>query len=323
MAESKRSWDERAGRRLKLRDLYILSTVVEWRSMAKAASHLAMSQPAVSESIGALESALGVRLLDRLPRGIEPTIYADALLRRGQIVFDELRQGIREIEFLADPTVGEIRVACPETFAAGLLPDAIDRLSQRHPKIVVRVDQPSTASLGLQELRERSVDLVLLRLPKTLADDDLEMEPLLDDRHRVVVGPGNPLTRRRRLNLKALVNEPWILPPNHVVGELIAEAFAKQGLDVPAERVNSSSILLRNRLLATGRYVTVLTDSVLYYNAKLWSLRVLPIDLNISSRPLTMVTLKNRTLSPAVLLFVEQLKAVAASLQREQLSKQI
>ena len=320
MAESKHKWDERVGRRLKLRDLYILSAVVEYRSMAKAASHLAMSQPAVSEAISALESMLGVRLLDRLPRGVAPTRYTDALLRRGQIVFDELRQGIRDIEFLADPTAGEIRVACPETFAAGLLPDAIDRLSRRYPKIVVRVDQPSTASLGLQELRERSVDVVLLRLPKVFKDEDLETQTLLDDRHRVVVGHSNPLARRRRIDLKALIDEPWILPPNHVVGELIEEAFARQGLKIPVERVNSSSILLRNRLLATGRYVTVLTDSVLHYNAKQWSLRILPVDLNVSPRPLTIVTLKNRTLSPAVRLFVEQLKVAVASLQRIQKS---
>src|SRR3954453_3416016 len=98
-------------RRLKLRDLHILSTVVQWGSMAKAASHLAMSQPAVSESIANLEDALRVRLLDRSTRGIEPTLYARALLKRGHVVFDELRQGIRDLEFLANPTIGEVRVA--------------------------------------------------------------------------------------------------------------------------------------------------------------------------------------------------------------------
>jgi DNA-binding transcriptional LysR family regulator len=68
------------GRRFKLRELYILSTVVQWGSMAKAAARLAMSQPAVSEAIASLEATLQVRLLDRGPRGIEPTIYAQALL---------------------------------------------------------------------------------------------------------------------------------------------------------------------------------------------------------------------------------------------------
>ena len=103
-------WESRIGRRLKLRDLHILSAVVQWGSMAKAASHLAMSQPAVSEAIANLEDALRVRLLDRSSRGIEPTIYAHALVKRGPVVFDELRPGIRAIELVATPAAGEVRV---------------------------------------------------------------------------------------------------------------------------------------------------------------------------------------------------------------------
>src|SRR6185503_3806067 len=116
-----------------------LSTVVERGSMAKAAAHLAMSQPAVSEAITSLEDALHVRLLDRSSRGVEPTVYAHALLKRGHVVFDELRQGIRDIEFLSDPTVGEVRVASSELFASGLLPAAIAELSLGYPRIVVNV----------------------------------------------------------------------------------------------------------------------------------------------------------------------------------------
>src|SRR5690242_13883182 len=114
MASATWDWEGRIGSRIRLRDLHVLSAVVRWGSMAKAASHLAMSQSAVSESIATLESALGVRLLDRSPQGVAPTIYAEALLKRGHVVFDELRQGVKDIEFLADPTKGEVRVACPE-----------------------------------------------------------------------------------------------------------------------------------------------------------------------------------------------------------------
>jgi DNA-binding transcriptional LysR family regulator len=99
------------GRRVKLRELYILSAVVERGSMAKAASYLTMSQPAVSEAIASLEETLRVRLLDCSSRGIEPTIYGQALLRRSAVVFDELRQGLRDIEYLADPATGEVRDA--------------------------------------------------------------------------------------------------------------------------------------------------------------------------------------------------------------------
>jgi len=128
MDKALQHWESRIGRRLKLRDLHILSTVVQWGSMAKAAARLAMSQPAVSEAIANLEAALRVRLLDRNSQGIEPTIYAHALLKRGDVVFDELRQGIRDIEFLADPTAGEVRIASQELFAAGLLPAVINQL---------------------------------------------------------------------------------------------------------------------------------------------------------------------------------------------------
>jgi DNA-binding transcriptional LysR family regulator len=304
-------WESRIGRRLKLRDLQILSSVVRWGSMAKAASHLAMSQPAVSESIANLEAALGVRLLDRSTRGAEPTRYAQALLERGRVAFDELRQAIRDIEFLADPTVGEVRVACGDTVAAGLLPAVIDRLSRHRPNISVRVIQSSAETPEYRELRERRVDLALARMTASFTQEDLEVEILFEDPHRVVAGAGTAWARRRRITLAELADEPWIFPSNRVIRELITEAFAARGLTLPRERVTSNSILLRNHLLATGRFLTVLPASVLRYNAKLWSLKALPIELKVRARSVGMLTLRNRTVSPVVQVFMEHLRAVA------------
>ena len=306
-----RHWESRIGRRLKLRDLHILFAVVHWGSMAKAATALAMTQPAVSKVIANLEDALRVRLLDRSSRGIEPTLYAHALLKRGHVVFDELRQGIRDIEFLADPTVGEVRIASSELFCAGLLPAAIDTVSRRYPQIVVHVVQANTATLEFRELRERNVDVLLARIPGSFAADDLDIEFLFDDPHHVVVGARSRWARNRKITLAALVNEPWTFPPNQVVHALIDEAFKAQGLAAPKERVIAGSILLRNQLLATGRFLTVLPNSVLKYNAKQWSLKALPIDLGVKPRAVAIVTLKHRTVSPVVQLFVEHLRAVA------------
>src|SRR5580765_3973159 len=139
MPRATANWESRIGRRLRLRDLHILSMIVQRGSMAKAASHLSMSQPAVSEAIASLEAALGVRLLDRTSRGVEPTLYARALLKRGLVVFDELRQGIKEIEFLADPTAGEVRIGCIESLTAGFLPQVIDQFSRKYPRALIHV----------------------------------------------------------------------------------------------------------------------------------------------------------------------------------------
>jgi DNA-binding transcriptional LysR family regulator len=103
--------NDRIGRRMKLHDLHVLMAVVQAGGMGKAARRLNTSQSAISRSIGELELAFGVRLLDRSRQGVEPTQYGRALLGCGAAVFDELRQGVKSIEFLADPTAGEIRVA--------------------------------------------------------------------------------------------------------------------------------------------------------------------------------------------------------------------
>src|SRR2546429_8494798 len=107
-------WADRIGRRIRLRDLHIVLAVAERGSMAKAAAHLAISHPVVSKTISDLEQTLGVRLFDRNSQGVDLTDYGRAVLKCGVTVFDEMRQGLKQIEFLTDPTSGEIRIGCPE-----------------------------------------------------------------------------------------------------------------------------------------------------------------------------------------------------------------
>src|SRR5262245_30189827 len=160
-------WDERIGRRIKLRDLHILLAVVQAGSMAKASARLGVSQPAVSKAIAEMEHALGVPVLDRSPQGVEPTAYGLALVKRSAAVFDELRQGVKEIEFIADPTVGEVRIGSTEPLGEGLVTAAIDRLSRKYPRISFEVVQDDPVTL-IRELEHRNVALVLARLFEAL-----------------------------------------------------------------------------------------------------------------------------------------------------------
>src|SRR4051812_10980138 len=112
-------WTDRIGRRIKLRDLHFLLAVAKSGSMGKAAAELSVSQPVVSKAISDLEHALGVRLLDRSPMGAEVTSYGHALLQCGVAVFDDLRQGVKQLEFLADPTSGELRIGSTERGISG------------------------------------------------------------------------------------------------------------------------------------------------------------------------------------------------------------
>jgi DNA-binding transcriptional LysR family regulator len=313
MARARHDWEDRIGRRIKLRDIHILSAVVRWGSMAKAASHLGMSQPAVSEAIASLEHALGVRLLDRNAQGVEPTIYADGFLKRGQVVFDEIRQGIQDIEFLANPEVGEVRIACPEFLSADLLPRAISRFSRRYPKVVFSVVHPDTMTLDNHELQERVVDITLARVPQTFHDDDLNVEVLFDDPHCVIAGTNSRWAKRRSIALVELADEPWVLPPAPVIYDPVKAEFKARGRKLSNVTMNASSLLLRNQLLATGRFISMMPSSLLAKNAKKWSLKELPVDAKFPSPPISMVTLKRRTLSPVIQLFMEYIRASSDS----------
>src|SRR5258708_12341395 len=110
------------GGRVKLRHLKIIIAVAQSGSMAKAADSLAISHPVISKAIAELEQALGVRLFDRGSQGVEPTMYRRALVKCGVAVFDELRQGVNQVAFLADPTFGQFRIACSQPMSAGPRP---------------------------------------------------------------------------------------------------------------------------------------------------------------------------------------------------------
>jgi DNA-binding transcriptional LysR family regulator len=315
MSRSAPDWESRIGRRLRLRDLHILSTVVQWGSMAKSASHLAMSQPAVSEAIASLEAALGVRLLDRTPHGVEPTLYASALLRRGLVVFDELRQGIKEIEFLADPTAGEVRIGSIESLTAGFVPEVIDQFSRKYPRVLVHVVNTTAATQEFRELHERTVDLMLGRILKPVADDEIDAEVLFQDEYVVVVSSRSPWARRRKIALADLLDEPWILvPPNNAFAPVMAQAFRAQGLELPRAGVTSFSAAIRMQLVATGRFLTIMPGSMLRHNGERWGLKALPIALDALWLPVAIFKLKHRTVSPVVEKFVEHVRSAAKSM---------
>ena len=314
-------WDTRIGKRVRLRDLHILLSVVQCGSMAKAAAQLGVSQPAVSEAIAGLERTLDVRLLDRGRRGIEPTTYGLALLNSSKAAFEELRQGIKQIEFLADPTAGELRIACAEQISAGILGPIIKLMSERYPRVRLWIEPSVLRAKPLfPQLDSREVDLVMVTrsVPSPARSDiarAVNIEILFNDRHCVVVGKNGPWARRRKIDLADLAGEPWIAVPSDGDSSggavILANAFRARGLEPPRVAVTTYSVHLRNSLAATSRFVAVLPESVLRFNTD--NLRALPIALPTVPWPVIMVTLRNRTANPVVDLFIGCAREVVRS----------
>jgi DNA-binding transcriptional LysR family regulator len=309
-------WSERIGRRIRLRDLHVLLAVVQCKSMAKAAEHLAISKPVVSKVIADLEHVLGVRVLERDRHGAEPTRYGAALLKRGIAVFDELRESVKDIEFLVDPEAGDVRIGCNPILATSFVPAVVDRLSRRFPRIVFHVVARQAETLQ-RELSERNVDFLIARRLGGLADERVNFELLFDDKDVVAAGAQNSWVRRRRIKLAELMKEVWVLPPpDNVVGSVAMKAFQACGLEYPRTTVVSDSPHVRMSLLTTGRFLSIFPVSALRFPARRADVRELPVELPGAHTPVGIITLKGRTLSPVAQLFIAHARDVAKPLAR-------
>ena len=259
---------------------------------------------------------MGVRLLDRNAQGVEPTAYGRALLDGGTAVFDDLRQAVRSIEFLADPTAGEARVGCNAHMASNFIAAVIARLSQRYPRIIFNViaTQPEAHQ---RALTERNVDFVVGATFAPVRDERLVFELLYEESYVVATGAQNPLARRRRIELAALANESWMLPPSEsLFGAILLKALRTRGLDYPRTMVFTPLPELRASLLATGRFVTIFPVSFLRFSPQHQGIKVLPVKFPARVQ-MGIFTLRNRTLSSAAQLFIEAARELANTPERK------
>src|SRR5262245_38841385 len=157
-------------------------------------------------------------------------MYGRAFLDCGTAVFDELRQGVQRIEFLSDPTVGELRIGSTQPMMAGLLSIVIDRLVVRHPRIAIQSTTEASRILR-NALRERTIDVVIVPNAQPSENQGLNSELLFDEQLFVVAGLQSRWVRRRRIELAELMDEHWILPfGNTPAGTLIENGFRAHGL---------------------------------------------------------------------------------------------
>jgi DNA-binding transcriptional LysR family regulator len=306
---------DRIGRRLKLQDLHVLMTVLQAGTMGKAAQRLNTTQPNISRAIAELEHAFGVRLLDRHRQGIAPTEYGRALLDCGTAVFDDLRQGVKKIELLADPGAGEVRIGSTYYTGETFVTAVIERLSRRYPRMTFHLVSADETDTLYRDLHERKVDFLIARQGGRLSAEKLGFEILYAPSSVVVAGSRSPWARRRRIAFAELVNEPWVLPsPEDIMGPMYLDIFSANGLDYPRVAVFASEPGARLNLVATGRFLSIHTSVLRLSRSP--DIKALPVKLQHTRAPVGIITLRNHTLSPAAQLFIDEAREVAKPLGR-------
>jgi DNA-binding transcriptional LysR family regulator len=264
-----------------------------------------------------MERILRAPLLDRSARGVELTEFGRLLVERARVVFDEIRQGVSDIEHLSDPTRGTVRIGATEP-VTGIVSQIIGGLTRKYPRISHDVIISDLDTL-LDALRQRTRDVVVTRWTPPPGADDLAVQELFKSPLAVMAARTHSLLRRKKLSLGDLMDEKWTLAPSgSFLGRVVADLFHRRQLPLPPTVVTSMSVNMRLSLVASGGFLTVLPRLMLRYPSHRAWLRALDIDLNDSSQPIVYITLKRRRSGGALKLFEQATIDACRTIQEPQ-----
>ncbi len=297
--------------RLKTRQLLLLIALDDYRNIHRASEELHMTQPAASKQVKDLEEMLGVRLFDRLPRGMEPTIYGETMIRHARMALTRLSLAHDDIVALKAGLAGQVEVGVIMTPAMALLPRAIARVKEQSPMVRIGV-QLEPSKVLLDQLQRGKLDFMIGRILETGDASGLLYEELTEEPACAVVRPGHPLLERKDLTLKDINGLPWILPaPGSILRHRFDMMFHRAGLEPPVNVVDTTALLLVTALLRQTDSLHVMPREVAQYYASLNVLKVLPIELPCKMDAFGIIKLRDHLLSPAAELLLDAVRVAA------------
>ncbi|HEX4388405.1 MAG TPA: LysR substrate-binding domain-containing protein [Steroidobacteraceae bacterium] len=308
-------------RKFRLRHVELIAEVHASRSILKASRRLNLSQPTVTKALQDIESTLGLKLFQRTNRGIEPTAYGEIFARHAKIVLAQLRHAAEELESLRAGYSGKVTVGTLLAAAASILPDAIALLKKERPGVAISVSV-GTYDVLMPALLAGDLDMVLGRLPEEGRSSALLYEEFYAEPVCLVTRRGHPLTRRRRLELRDLTAEPWLLPlPETDLRRQVERAFVEAGVPLPRNVIESVSILTNRVLLRKSDSIAVMPYHVALDDVEEGLLALLPVKLKSVDSPVGAIFRAPGELPPAATAFLACLRLAAKDVPKPRLPR--
>ena len=303
------NWFLRA--RLKTRQLLLLIALDEHRNIHRASEALHMTQPAASKQMKDLEDMLGVKLFDRLPRGMEPTIYGETMIRHARMALTSLSLAHDDVLALKQGLAGQVEIGVIMAPSMSLLPQAIAAIKQQAPLLRIGVHvEPSNVLLDM--LTHGKLDFMIGRIVDGADSTGLIYEELTEEPACAVVRNGHPLLEARNLQLKDLAGQPWILPPQgSILRHRCDMMFRRAGLEPPANTVDTTALLLTTSLMQQTDSLHVMPTEVAQYYASLNVLSILPLELPFQMDGFGIIRQHDHLLSPGANLLLQAVRKAA------------
>jgi DNA-binding transcriptional LysR family regulator len=278
--------------------LHIYCKVIELKSFSKAGEAVHLSQPTVSSHIKDLEDHFGCRLVDRLAKAAVPTAAGRLLYRyavRLLSLKDETESAMAEFQ---GRVKGTLRIGGSTIPGIHILPQIVGKFNRQHPDVVISLAIKSTEKI-IQEVADGSLELGLVGA--LTAQRQIRQDWILADQLRLVVSPSHRWSRRQRVHLRELPQEPFILRESGS-GTLksLEENLNAEGLQIASFKVvaKMGSTQAVCQAIKHGIGVSIVSKLAVSDDLRRGTLRALKIDgLNLE-RHFYLTRHKHRTLSP-------------------------
>lgn len=294
--------------RLKTRQLLLVVALADEGNVHRAAAALNMTQPAASKLLRELEETLGATLFERLPRGMRPTLYGDALIRHARAVLGSLDQVQEELSALRAGRLGHVAVGAITSPGVRLLPDAVAAVKRKHAKVRISVEI-DTSNVLLERLAQDKLDIVIGRLSPEHDTLQLRYEPLACEPVRAVVRRGHPLLDAASVTLSDVEHCAWVVPPSgSVLRHRFELMFQHASLAPPSNVVETSALLFITRAIEQSDMIAVLAEDVANYYADHGMVEILPLPMDCTMDNFGLITHAGKLLSPAATLMIDALR---------------
>lgn len=297
---------------LKARHLRLLIAVYDFRNLRQVASNSFITVPAVSKALGEIERALGVKLFERTSNGLLPTAYGETVVRHARTILSSLNQTAEEIKALKTGSTGRVHIGTSPIMVSTTMPKALALLKQGAPHTNVAIREGRMVSL-LQELQRGELDMIVGRLPNKSDTFGLKEQVLLSPGTKLVTGQRHPLAGRAKVQWADLKDYPWVLPPQGtLLREPIENAFAHHGLAMPSNYIETLSPHLIRAYIQISDAIALHTGDMLNPHVDFGPIDVLPLDLNLVTRPLGALWRSDKPLAPGAVLLLRCLERVCS-----------
>lgn len=288
-----------------------LLQIAEHGSYTRAAAAQGVSQPALSNSIAALEKALGVRVLDRTRNGATLTEFGRLLANHAEALKSLLSRASGDVAGKKLGMDGSLAVGVSPIACVDVVPDAVAALKREAPNLSIQIHELPDDQL-LAHLRTGEIDVMVSPTGLLTDPPEVEREVLLHDTFVAIMRPQNRLAKRRSLKLSDMRDAAWVMPNAHTtMWRQIEALFAAENEPWPMHCVSTNSITALKSLVIRTDSVSISSARLVRLECEAGYLKAVPLSKPHFAREICLRWRRNGTLTPPTARFIELLRAGA------------